>query len=161
MENVVNQITNNFDHYSELKSILKIPICTYIRFTTEQIDNEIKRLKYKDYLALNRALQLTLFLGKELEIQLLNRTQNILKDYEFDFSSLKRYSLDPIVDSRPNNNDCKKKVRFSPDSNFYNIYKRPKNYNINIFSLECQLLKYECNVSNYELLCVRHDTYDK
>ena len=161
MENVVNRITNNFDHYSELKSILKIPICTYIRFTTEQIDTEIKRLKYKDYLALNRALQLTLFLGKELEIQLLNRTQNILKDYEFDFSSLKRYSLDPIVDSRPNNNDCKKKVRFSPDSNFYNIYKRPKNYNINIFSLECQLLKYECNVSNYELLCVRHDTYDK
>ena len=134
----INQISIN-------QSILKNKECYYKNCSNRELDVEIHRLKYNEFLNIKSALWVT-----ESEELPLSRIQQTLSPLSFDFTSLKRYNIAPLTDQEKVTKSDKK-VTFGATPTYYLIPRQFYLNQVDFQSVAAKALSYEHCISNAEL----------
>ena len=129
---------------SSSKSILTTKLDYFFKNESIQIEKEIARMKYDEFIAFQSAITTT----KDADVKL-NNNQEILRKRKFEFQSLKRYNIEPLTDtSIAIKKELKQKVQFN--QNLPTLYNKKRKLN-NIINPVSMIAKQVYCVSWIEL----------
>ena len=129
---------------SSSKSILTKKLDYFFKNESIQIEKEIARMKYDEFIAFQSAITTT----KDADVKL-NNNQEILRKRKFEFPSLKRYNIEPLTDtSIAIKKELKQKVQFN--QNLPTLYNKKRKLN-NIINPVSMIAKQVYCVSWIEL----------